>query len=141
MEIWKVVPSDTTLEASSEGRIRIIPHHVAMPRGGFRQYGGNPTKGQWAKDTRRYLYCRKGHKTRKVSILVCEAFHGLTTDIAPNCLHKDENARNNKPNNLKWGTQKENLNYPKFIAYCKSRKGDNNPFIKGRRQEHANRTK
>ena len=57
--------------------------------------------------------------------------------VAPNgmkiCLHKDENAANNQPDNLKWGTQKENLNCPKFIAYCKTRTGENNPYVKGTR--------
>ena len=47
-------------------------------------------------------------------------------------MHLDENARNNKPENLRWGTQKENLNAPGFIAYCKSRTGDNNPYRKGK---------
>lgn len=36
-------------------------------------------------------------------------------------MHKDENSRNNKPENLKWATQKENLNCPKFKEYCSSK--------------------
>jgi hypothetical protein len=50
-------------------------------------------------------------------------------------MHKDDDSTNNCPDNLEWGTQKENLNTPAFIAYCKGRTGENNPFIKGRRRQ------
>jgi HNH endonuclease len=130
MEVWKAIPSEPDLEASSLGRIRVIPHLEEMPHGGFRLYGGTPTFGQWAKDARRYLYCRKHHKTRKVAVLVCEAFHGPAPE-GLNCLHMDEDSRNNVPDNLKWGTQEENLNCPNFLAYCRSRTGENNPRTKG----------
>lgn len=64
--------------------------------------------------------------------LVCEAFHGPAPSTDSVCMHLDENARNNAPTNLQWGTQKENLNATGFLEYCRSRTGDNNPLIKGR---------
>lgn len=48
-------------------------------------------------------------------------------------MHHDEDARNNCPSNLRWGTQRENLNYPGFLSYCQSRTGANSPVVKGRR--------
>ncbi len=72
-------------------------------------------------------------KTYKVARLVCEAFHGSAPSGKPVCMHLDEYSRNNRPDNLRWGTQKENLNAPGFLTYCHSRTGDNNPLIKGRR--------
>ena len=69
----------------------------------------------------------------KIHRLVCEAFHGLALFERAIVIHIDENACNNKPENLRWGTQKENLNMPKFIEYCKSRIGENSPIIKGMR--------
>lgn len=95
-----------------------------------RGYGGEPTYGQW--DGGRFIYSRRGHKTLKVARLICEAFNGPAPDGRPVCMHLDENSRNNAPSNLAWGTQKENLNAPGFISYCKGRTGENNPFIKGR---------
>jgi len=71
----------------------------------------------------------------KIHRIVCEAFHGLAPFDRAVVLHLDENALNNKPENLRWGTQKENLNMPKFIEYCKSRTGENNPRIKGEKQK------
>lgn len=101
-----------------------------MPTGGTRVYGGTPTRGQW--DGHRYIYVLKG-KSYKVARLVCEAFHGPATAGARYCLHRDENSRNNAADNLKWGTQKENLNMPGFLAYCRSRTGENSPTAKARR--------
>jgi hypothetical protein len=68
----------------------------------------------------------------KVHRLVCEAFHGPQPQDKPVVIHIDEDATNNRQENLRWGTQKENLNSPKFIAYCKSRTGKNNPAYKGK---------
>ena len=99
-----------------------------MSRGGIKKYGGHPTYGQW--DGARFVYARRGYKTTKVARMVCEAFNGQPGP-GQVCMHHDENSRNNKPENLKWGTQKQNLNYPGFKAYCRGRVGDNSPYRKG----------
>ncbi len=138
-EIWKIVPSQPDLEASSLGRIRVIPYRAPLPNGGTRIYGGVPTKGQW--DGSRFIYCRKKHKTLKVAKLVCEAFHGARPFPTAVVMHDDEHSENNRESNLKWGSQKENLNYPGFLAYCKQRTGDNNPYRKGLREQKANSIK
>lgn len=127
-EVWRMVPSLPGVLASSLGRLMVAPYTAPLPNGGTRQYGGQPTIGQWDGD--RYIYVLK-KRTYKVARLVCEAFHGPCPD-GLNCLHGDENSRNNKPGNLSWGTQKENLNAPGFIAYCHSRTGDNSPTTKSR---------
>ena len=102
-----------------------------MPHGGIRKGGGIPTFGQWGGN--RFIYNRGGKdKTYKVARLVCEAFNGPPPFPEAVAMHDDENARNNKPKNLKWGTQKQNLNYPGFIKYCKGRIGENSPTIKHR---------
>lgn len=46
---------------------------------------------------------------RKVHQLVCEAFHGSKPFESAVVIHIDEDAHNNRPENLLWGTQKENL--------------------------------
>lgn len=94
-------------------------------------YGGKPWRGAWDNTQRRFTIQYKG-KTYRVARLVCEAFHGPPSDAEPNTLHIDEDSRNNRPRNLKWGSQKENLNAPGFLAYCRGRTGDSNPYIKGR---------
>jgi hypothetical protein len=99
-----------------------------------RQYGGRANRGQWAET--RMIYVWKG-KSYKVARLVCEAFNGPSPFIRAVCMHIDENPRNNKPGNLKWGTQKENLNAPRFLEYCRSRTGENNPITKARRKRTA----
>lgn len=80
------------------------------------------------------VYRRKNYKVHR---LVCEAFHGPAPEGKNIVIHLDEDALNNRPENLKWGTQKENLNMPKFIEYCKGRTGESSPGIKGRRKKEA----
>ena len=128
-EIWKTVPSLPLAEVSNLGRVRAKPHMKKLPKGGECLVKHEGSFGVW--DGKRYVYCfRKKHY--KVARLVCEAFNG-SAPIGKNvCMHIDENSRNNRPENLKWGTQKENLNAPGFIAYCRSRTGENNPHIKGK---------
>ena len=126
---WAEVPSYPGILVSSEGEVMVEPHPVALPNGGFRMAGGAVTRGQW--DGKRYVYSRRGYKTMKVHRLVCEAFNG---NPQPNqvCMHLNEDASDNRPENLAWGTQRENLNAPGFLAYCRSRTGDASPVVKGR---------
>ncbi len=132
IEVWLVSPRLPAYEVSNWGRVRKIPYSAPMPNGGFRKYGGVPHYGQDSGEGR-MIFVYKG-KTYKVHQLVCEAFNGPKPEASQVCIHLDENYKNNRPENLAWGTQKENLNAPKFLEYCKSRTGDKNPFIKGRKR-------
>lgn len=97
-----------------------IPTMKPNSRGsGKRHYPGKPHFGVWEKQQGRFITMQRG-KTYKVARLVCEAFHGPAPDDKPVCMHRDENAANNRAENLAWGTQKENLNAPAVRAYHKS---------------------
>ena len=133
-EIWRPIPSLPTYEASSHGRLKRIPYKARMPSGGERVYGGTPTRGSWCANTKRYILSYKG-RNYKAHRLICEAFHGPAPFPRAVVMHIDENSSNNTPENLKWGTQRENLNAPGFIAYCRARTGRNNPYIKGRARQ------
>lgn len=128
-ELWCLVPSVPGLLASSYGRILVVPKFGELPNGGQRQYGSIARKGSW--DGERYILQWQA-KTYKIARLVCEAFHGPAPEGMNICMHLDENSRNNLPDNLKWGTQKQNLNAPGFIKYCEGRTGKDNPYLKGR---------
>lgn len=134
-EEWKPVPSKPGIMASSWGRIKTPDREATMPNGGVRKYITKPTYGivMKANKTARHTYMGLYNKffgNMKVHRLVCEAFHGSPPDSKPYVIHIDENAHNNKPENLRWGSQKENLNMPKFIEYCKGRIGDDSPIKK-----------
>ncbi|MDG9785315.1 HNH endonuclease signature motif containing protein [Metapseudomonas otitidis] len=129
-EIWRNVPSVPGLIASSAGYLMVVPYIHELNN---HRYGGLPTKGQW--DGKRFVYVIKG-KTYKAHRLICEAFNGPPWPGAV-CMHLDEDASNNRPENLAWGTQKENLNAPGFIEYCKSRTGENSPIKKGMARKTA----
>lgn len=123
-EIWKPSQSYPGLSASSLGRIMVDPYESAMPYGGVRVYGGKPTFGSWAEQDKRFITVVKSKtansKTLRVARVVCDAFHGPAPSGAV-CMHLDENSRNNRPENLAWGTQRENLNAPGFRARNRSR--------------------
>jgi hypothetical protein len=133
-EIWRRVPSVDGLLASTKGRVMIIPGIGEMPYGGIKHYPGRARIGSW--DGSRYIITYR-NVTYKVARLVCEAFHGPAPQDKPVCMHLDENSRNNAPTNLAWGTQKENLNAPGFLDYCRSRIGENSPTIKGMKRRVA----
>lgn len=138
-EVWKPVPSQDGIIASSLGRIKLPVRYAAMPRGNIRKYDPKPIVGVKTRASKTARHCYYGFYNKfygnlKVHRLVCEAFHGPPPFERAVVIHLDENALNNRPENLRWGTQKENLNMPGFIAYCKSRTGENSPFTKGRKK-------
>jgi hypothetical protein len=138
-EVWLPVPSKPEIMASSLGRVLLPERETQMPNGGMRKYIPKPTNGHITKASKAarhtHLFLSNRHfGNMKIHRLVCEAFHGPAPEGRPYVIHLDENAHNNKPENLRWGTQKENLNMPGFIAYCKSRTGENSPVVKGRKK-------
>ena len=137
-EIWKPVPSELGVLASSFGRVLLPPRHAPLHHGGYRAYFPKPRYGQVSRANKTASHTfmiimvrRDGERAhqhpRKVHQLVCEAFHGAKPFPEAVVIHLDEDALNNRPENLKWGTQKENLNMPKFKEYCRSRVGDESP--------------
>jgi hypothetical protein len=143
-EIWMPVPSKPGLMASSWGRIKLPPRIMQMPNGGVRQYEAKPSYGCTTKASKTARHEYKGYFSKtfgniKVHRAVCEAFHGPQPFPKAVVIHLDEDAMNNAPENLRWGTQKENLNMPKFIEYCKSRTGENSPQAKFKKKS-ANKT-
>lgn len=137
VEEWRVVPSKPMLLASSWGRIVRKPRQGKMPHGGMRMYIPKPTYGvvtsakKGAKHTYRGIYYL-GIGNVKVHRLVCEAFHGPAPEGKNVVIHINENPHDTRPQNLKWGTQKENLNAPGFKAWQRTRTGENHPGYKGR---------
>jgi hypothetical protein len=137
-EIWKPVPSYPGLMASSWGRVKLPDGEAPLPNGGIRKYFPKPTYGTKTKSSKTARHHYYGMFNRrygniKIHRAVCEAFYGPPPIDKPYVLHLDENALNNRPENLRWGSQKENLNASGFIEYCKSRIGENSPVIKGRK--------
>jgi hypothetical protein len=138
IEHWKPVPSKPGITASSLGRIKLPNSVVKMPFGGVREYKPKATYGTKTKasKTARHEYMgivNRKFGNMKIHRLVCEAFYGLAPFERAVVIHIDEDATNNRIENLRWGTQKENLNMPKFIEYCKSRTGENSSVKKGKK--------
>ena len=131
-EVWRPVPSEPGVLASSRGRFLLPPRHAPLPGGGYRIYQTKPRHGQVSREKRGALHSyliamvyRTGEgpgrqRPRKVHQLVCEAFHGPRPFDGAVVIHINEDAHDNRPENLRWGTQRENLNAPAFKEYCRS---------------------
>ncbi|AUQ74789.1 HNH endonuclease signature motif containing protein [Phaeobacter piscinae] len=144
-EEWKMVPSAPDILASSLGRVWVRPCTRALPNGGTRTYNAKPTYGyadgsatsRADSPKRRIIRVNRLSKTFKVHQLVCEAFHGPKPFPKAIVLHMDEDPSNNRPENLRWGTRKENQHFPKAKAAFKARTGDKSCWAIHRRTANA----
>ena len=95
-ETWQPIPN-CTYEASSIGRIRNTKN-------------GKIQTPQTGEDGYLFVGVRflDGKHSIKVHRLVCLAFHGLKPTGAECIRHLDGDRMNNRPGNLRWGTNKEN---------------------------------
>lgn len=121
-EVWKSVPSLPGVQASSLGRLLFPPRNALMPKGGAREYTPKPTCGYKRKSQKNATHTYMGVYYKhfgniKVHQAICEAFYGPKPSKESVVIHLDEDATNNKPDNLKWGSQKENLNMAKIKEY------------------------
>jgi len=137
-EEWRDVPSLSGLTASSWGRIKLPESVARMPNGGLRRYTTKPTYGVVTKASKTAQHTYLGTMNRrlgniKVHRAVFEAFHGPPPEADSVVIHINEDAHDNRPCNLRWGTQKENLNCPGFLKYaaetCRERMRGESPKL------------
>ncbi len=141
-ETWKPVPSLPGVLASERGRLLLPPRYAPLPNGGYRTYLPEPIEGVLTRSAKNAAHCYLALYARfygniRVHRAVCEAFHGPAPFEGAVVMHLDENSLNNRPENLKWGTQKENLSAPGFKAYCHGRTGENSPRAKWLAKQEA----
>ena len=115
-EEWRTVPSLPGVMASSWGRVHRVSREGLSARGRPSKptYGGKVRMKEgytalwvaWTNLNGEAL-CR-----RLVSRLVCEAFHGPAPFEKALAMHGDDNPLNNRPENLSWGSHKDNLSLP-----------------------------
>lgn len=115
-EIWKPIPGwEGMYEASSEGSIRSLDRPVAgLTRNGKpRPYFRRGKVLAPAKSRKGYLAVNLKHPdrpgaTREIHRLVCSAFHGPPATHNLHAAHTDGDKTNNRPENLRWATPKQN---------------------------------
>ena len=134
--ITKPIPSIEGALANDLGQVKLPERTAMMPNGVERVYKTKWVDGVTMRASKTARHAFKGlvyrGKSYKMHRLICEAFHGPAPEGKPIVLHLDEDATNNRPENLRWGTMKENLNMPKFIEYCRKRHGADSTWAKAR---------
>lgn len=114
-EIWMPIPGyEGAYEASSLGQIRSCNRVVIDVRNNRKRkrvFKGKILRLNTSASHGRpsVMLSAKGQTKRILTArLVCLAFHGLPPTGKENVLHYDDNSFNNIPENLRWGTLKEN---------------------------------
>lgn len=107
-EIWKPIIDYPGYEASSTGRIRSVDRTVITIRGPWR-YRGKILRQTFNRRLGRFAISFGDQTTTMyVHQLVCAAFHGPRPSPSHDVAHYDGNCQNNRPDNLRWATRKEN---------------------------------
>lgn len=110
-ETWKAVNGYEGLyEVSDEGRVRSLDRIIDTESGYKRPFKGRVLKPGKSPGGYLQVNLRKSGRSKSEAIhrMVCRAFNGSNPEDKPWVLHTDGNKENNRPENLRWGTPKEN---------------------------------
>ncbi len=129
-EIWLPVPSHPGIIASNLGRVHRVCNEGLSPQGGR----SKPTLGSITsmrvsggkRYARRYVRWRGWPGNLYVATLVCLAFHGPKPFPGAVVMHLNDDSIDNRPENLRWGSQRENLNTPTSKPRLDAARRENN---------------
>lgn len=126
MEFWVPVPGYGGLyEASSQGRVRSLPRITVGKLGKPRR---RPLRMLWLHyDDNGYRRVTVTGKSRLLHRIVLEAFVGPCPE-GMECCHNNGDRSDCRPENLRWGTHKENSQ--DRVAHGTSRRGESHSLAK-----------
>ncbi len=106
-EEWRIIQAFPDYAVSNLGRVKRLTYKKASPAKAGRILSGTPIKdGGYLV----VILCSPSRKRWvKVHVLVCEAFIGPRPSKAHQAAHWDGNPANNALSNLRWATNKENM--------------------------------
>ena len=107
MEEWKAIPGLDGYEASSEGRIRSISRLLLKSDGNIQKMQGRIRK-LGSKNGSGYLQFNTMLGNKLVHVCVCSAFHG-ERPFGKQAAHNNGIKDDNRSDNLRWATPKENI--------------------------------
>ena len=130
-EEWRpVVGFEGAYEVSSLGQVRSLDRWIDFGNGRGRRVFGRVLKQSFTGPRRDYFKVALGlgaGRTKVVHLLVCEAWHGPCPQGFW-CRHINGNAKDNRPENLAWGTPAENG--ADTVRHGMSTRGEKNPMAK-----------
>lgn len=106
VEEWRPITGFALYEISSKGRVRSWKTRGDGFKRATRPVILTPTKDKDGYN-KVILCANKVRSTKRVATLVCEAWHGPRPEGKLVC-HADGSKTNDTPENLRWGTAKEN---------------------------------
>ena len=129
-EQWRpVVGYEGFYEVSDQGEVRRVDRLVPHKTSGTLRLRGKVLSPGEHQHGYQYVILSKDHKsrTRMIHRLMAEAFLGVPEFPDMEVLHWDDNPRNNRLSNLRWGTRSDNRrdeirngrNYRTNLTHCK----------------------
>jgi hypothetical protein len=120
-EEWRKV-ADWNYEVSSLGRIRRINAYRPNQAVVLKQ------QTDWDGYKMVTIWNNAKPRTVKVSLLVCEVFHGPKPGVGYQAAHWDGDKSNNRPSNVRWATRAENDEDAKRLDEHYKPKGELHPM-------------
>lgn len=108
-ETWKDIPGyEGYYQVSDRGRVQSLPRTVTRDGRPYRRLPGRALRPQSQNSGHLHVsLCKGGRKLCRVHRLVLEAFVGPCPP-GGECLHRNGNPADNRLENLRWGTHREN---------------------------------
>lgn len=105
-EVWKpVVGHEGRYEVSDQGRVRSVSTHIIRSDGRSRTI---TSKVLQSKGSSKYAVVNLGSGAEYVHEIVLKAFVGPKAE-GQECRHLNDDSRNNRLENLSWGSHEENM--------------------------------
>ena len=121
---WAFVPSMPGVIVSNDGRVsRVWPE----------QWWREPFDYSIYQETNGYIRTRIDGRLIGVHRLACEAFHGPAPSAKHQAAHGDGIRSNNRRENLRWATRREN--YRDQISHGTSKRGEGNHMARLTREQ------
>ncbi len=108
-ERWKSVYGHPNYEVSDLGRVRSISHWRTHNRHGCPMWWRGKILKPGKQTSGHLFVVLEGQRANRVHRLVAIAFIGPPPFSGALVRHKDDDPSNNRPRNLRWGTQKQNM--------------------------------
>jgi len=112
-EVWKPIKGFPDYEVSDLGRVKSLARRIFIesPRGDhYRTLRTRILKPTPSADYLAVILCRpEGNRAINVHRLVARAFLPKPKKGCTHVRHRDDDGNNNKATNLKWGSQKQNM--------------------------------
>lgn len=134
MEQWVPITGfEESYHVSDHGRVKSLTRVITTSKGVRRLWRGRILKNWISTGGYEQVSLLREGRSQPFAVhrLVCEAFHGPAPEGKPFVLHGPAGKRCNTPDNLRWGTAKENTEDARQAGNLKNGRSDKTHCLRG----------